>query len=411
MANTLRATVQLTTFAALDILENTLNATRRINREYSSDFRYKDAKVGATINIRKPARYLGRLGQAVNIENITETVVPLTLSFQRGVDTEVSSQELALDIENYAERIVAPKIARLANLIDQDVCSLALGLNNHVGTPGTVPTTVDQFLGSNSAKVKLDNFAAPMDGKRYVIVNPATEGGVLSAAKTFFQASDEIASQYRQGSMGRMGGFSWDMDQNVYVHTVGTLGGTPTVNGAGQSGSSIITQAWTSTTLNAGDIVSFAGVFAVNPQNYQSTGQLMQFVVTATTTDAAGAMTIPISPAIVGPGSAFQNVDALPANAAAVFVFDTAAASFANITGKVTPQNLVVHKDFGTLAMVDLPLVDGTDKCYRARSEKAGIAIRVIRDYIPGTDQLLERLDVLYGVTVLRQELGVRVSA
>ena len=58
---------------------------------------------------------------------------------------------------------------------------------------------------------------------------------------------------------------------------------------------SIVTGSWTSTTLNAGDVVSFVStttpVNSVNPQSYQSTGQTAQFVVTATTADAAGTTT------------------------------------------------------------------------------------------------------------------------
>ena len=94
----------------------------------------------------------------------------------------------------------------------------------------------------------------------------------------------------------------------------------------------------------------------------------------------------------------------------AIYVFDTAAASFSAISGKSSPQNLAVHKDFGTLAMVDMPLPGGTDQAYRAASKKTGNSIRVIRDYVATTDQYIQRLDVLYGVAVLRQELGCRIG-
>jgi len=162
VANTL-LTNSVITFEALDVLENTYNAMIHINSEYSSDFEFGGTVLGQTLNIRKPPRYLGRLGQAAAIEAITETFVPLTLSYQRGVDTQVSSQQLTLDIDNYRERVLKPQIVRLSNLIDQDVCNLAQGLNNFVGTPGTTPTALSTYL---AAKVKLDNNAAPMDGGR-----------------------------------------------------------------------------------------------------------------------------------------------------------------------------------------------------------------------------------------------------
>jgi hypothetical protein len=414
LANTF-LTNSIITYEALDVLENTDMASRIINREYSDQFKFGGAVLGQTLNIRKPARFIGRLGQAVNIESITETYVPLTLSFQRGVDTQVTSQDLTLNIDDYRNRILKPEIARLANLIDQDVCGLAVGLNNFVGTPGVTPTALSTYL---AAKTKLDNQACPMDGDRNIINNPAAEASIVDNLKGLFQASDQIKQQYLSGTMGRSIGFDWSMDQNIYVHTVGVLGAaTPLVTSAGQSGSSIITNGWSTSTLNAGDVVSFVSaatpVNGVNPQSYQSTGQAMQFVVTATTSDSGGTMTIPIAPAMVGPASStpqLQNVTNLPPASCPVYVFNTAAASFSTIASVQSPQNLAVHKDFGTLAMVDMPLPGGTDKAYRAASKKTGNTIRVIRDYVATTDQWIQRLDVLYGVAVLRQELGCRVG-
>ncbi len=412
MANTL-LTNDIVTYEALDILENTYNAMIHINSEYSNQFEFGGAVLGQTLNIRKPPRYLGRLGQAAQIEAITETQVPLTLSYQRGVDTQVSSQQLTLDIDNYRKRVLEPQVVRVSNLIDQDVCGLAQGINNFVGTPGTTPTALSTYL---AAKTKLDNNAAPMDGGRCMFLNPAAESSIVDNLKGLFQAANEIREQYLSGMMGRSIGFDWYMDQNVYVHTVGVLGAaTPVVGTSPSSGATTIsTTGWSTSTLNAGDVISFIStttpVNAVNPQSYQSTGQPMQFVVTATTADSGGTMVIPFAPAIIGPGSQLQNVTNLPATSTAVYVFDTAAANFANIASKVTPQNLAVHKDFGTLAMVDMPLPGGTDKAYRAASRKSGKSIRVIRDYVATSDQWIQRLDVLYGVAVLRQELACRVG-
>lgn len=415
MANTF-LTNQIVTYEALDVLENTDAAAKLINREYSDQFKFGGAVLGQTLSIRKPARFIGRLGQAVNIEGIAETFVPLTLSFQRGVDTQITSQDLMLRIDDYRERILKPEIARLANLIDQDVCGLAQGLNQFVGIPGTTPTTLTTYL---AAKTKLDNSAAPMDGKRNMILGPVAEASIVDALKGLFQSATEIKEQYLSGEMGRSIGFDWSMDQNVYVQTVGTFTGTPLINGASQSGSSLITDGWTAgDTLNAGDIISCVSsttpVNGLNPASYQTTGQPAQFVVTATTTaDGSGNMTIPIAPAIVGPASStpqFQNVTNLPPDNCAIYVYDTAAASFSSISGKSSPQNLAVHKDFGTLAMVDMPLPGGTDEAYRAASKKTGNTIRVIRDYVATTDQYIQRLDVLYGVAVLRQELGCRIG-
>jgi hypothetical protein len=416
MANTL-LTNRIITYEALDVLENTDAVMGKVNGEYSDQFEFGGAVLGQSLDIRKPPRYIGRLGQAAQIEAITETFVTLTLAYQRGVDTEVSSQQLTLDIDNYRDRVVGPQIVRLNNLIDQDVCGLAQGLNQAVGTPGVTPTTLTTY---GLAKVLLDNMAAPDDNGRMNFLNPIADFSLMDNLKGLFHNGKEISSQYDSGSMTKSStlGAKWFMDQNIFVQTVGALGvSTPILNGAPVSGAtSVVTSGWQSglSTLNAGDKISFIStttpVNGINPQSFSSTGQPMQFVVTATTSDTTGAMTIPIAPAIIGPGSQLQNVTNLPATSTPVFVWNQPAANFASIAGKQTPNNLVCHKDFGTLAMVDLPLPGGVDRAYRAASKKSGKALRVIRDYVATTDQFIQRLDVLYAVAVLRQELGVVVA-
>jgi coat protein Gp5 len=413
MANSF-ITNDITTYVALEVLENTDAVWTHINGEYSSQFEFGGAVLGQTLNVRKPPRYLGRLGQAAQIEPNTETSVPLTLSYQRGVDTQISSQQLRLEIDDYRNRFVKPQIVRLSNLIDQDACGLAQGLNNSVGVPGTTPTTLSTY---GQAKVKLDNMAAPDDDGRCNFLNPAADFALMDNLKGLFHNGREIGAQYDSGSMTKSStlGASWYMDQNIYVQTVGTLGGTPTLTTTLTNGAvSCVTGSWTSSNLNAGDIISFVSastpVNGINPQSFSSTGQTMQFVVTANCADSGGNMTIPFAPAVYGPGSNLQNVTNLPVSGSSIYVYDTVSTSFSLVSAKVAPQNLVVHKDFGTLAMVDLPLPGGTDKAYRAASKKSGKSIRVIRDYVALTDQWIQRLDVLYGTAVLRQELGCRVQ-
>lgn len=412
MANTF-LTNKVITYNALDVLENTYDVMANINTKYSDQFKFGGAVLGQTLSIRKPPRFLGRLGQAVNIEGITETYVPLTLSFQRGVDTNVSSQDLTLNINDYREQFLEPQVVRISNLIDQDCANLAQGLDNFVGTPGTTPTSLSTYL---NAKTKLDSLACPADRKRYVMNNPDADASIMDNLKGLFNAAREISDQYETGSMSeqRTIGANWCMDQNIYVQTVGTLGGTPTVTTSPSNGAtSIVTGSWTSTTLNAGDVVSFVStttpVNSVNPQSFQSTGKTAQRVVAATISDTAGSITIPFLTPLISSGS-LQNVTNLPASSTPVYVYDTPAASFSSISGKQSPQNLFVHRDFGTIAMVDMPLPGGTDKAFRAASRKSGKSIRVIRDYVATSDQWIQRLDCLYGTAVLRQELGCRVG-
>ncbi|HYM35321.1 MAG TPA: P22 phage major capsid protein family protein, partial [Steroidobacteraceae bacterium] len=260
MANTL-LTISDITNESLMVLENELTFTKHISRQYDDKFGIEGAQIGTVLNVRKPPRYLGRVGQALQLEDATETSVPVALNTQRGVDIAFTSQDLALSISNFSERFIAPAISNVANNIDFDGLGLFSQIYNEVGTPGTVPTALLTYL---TAGQRLDEEAVPRDSDRSVIISPAMQAVIVDALKGLFQESVEIAKQYRMGTMGRTAGFKWSMDQNVRVQTVGayTPGGA-TVNGANQTGNSIITQGWPNSTaiLNAGDVVSFAGCF------------------------------------------------------------------------------------------------------------------------------------------------------
>jgi hypothetical protein len=397
MANTL-LTISMITREALRVLKNELTFTSLVNRQYDSRFGKEGAKIGTTINVRIPPRYIGRTGQALQLENATETSKPVRLTTQFGVDISFSSQDLALHIDDFSKRFLRPAIATIANRIDYDGLQLYKTVGNSVGTPGTTPAVNSVFL---DAGVKLDNLAAPRSS-RQVVMNPAAHGAMVYGNQALFNPSAQLEKQYRTGQIaGRLLGFeSWNMDQNVARHTVGTYAGTPLVNGANQTGASLITDGWTSTTLKRGDVFTIAGVNAVNPQSRVSTGQLQDFVVTADSTDSAGALTIPISPSIVTSG-AFQTVTGSPADNAALTLKGTSATEY--------PQNLVFHEDAFVLATADLPLPGGVDMASRMSDEDTGLSIRLVRAYDINTDQFPCRLDVLYGWSELYTETACRV--
>ena len=403
MANTL-LTISMITREALRVLENNLTFTKGVNRQYDSRFGVEGAKIGTVLNVRKPPRYVGRTGTAISIEDATETQVAVTLDTQFGVDITFTSEDLALKIDDFSQRFITPAIATVANKIDTAGLALYKDIYNSVGTPGTTPNALLTYL---QAGVLLDNNSAPVDGQRSVVITPLMQATIVDALKGLFQQSSAIANQYRKGQMGTAAGFDWLMDQNVNTHTVGPLGGTPLVNGSTSSGAtSLVTDGWTSAAaarLKKGDIFTIAGVNAVNPQSRQSTGELQQFVVTAdVSSDGSGNLTAAISPAITSSG-AFQTVDALPADNAALTIVGAASTQ--------TPQGLAHHRDAFTLAMADLPLPQGTDMAARVSDSQLGMSIRMIRDYDITTDKFPCRLDVLFGWATLRPELACRVQA
>src|SRR6266568_6532519 len=267
MANTL-LTISMITREALRVLENNLTFTKYVRRDFDDSFGRAGAKIGTVLNIRKPARYAGRVGQGLSLEDATETQVPMVLNTQRGVDIAFTSQDLALSVDDFSDRFVRPAIANVANNIDYDGLQQYLNVYNQIGAPGTVPNALLTYL---QAGQRLDEEAAPRDDLRSLVISPAMQATILDALKGLFQSATDIATQYESGKMGMAIGFKWSMDQNCPVNVIGQLGGTPTVNNASQTGATLITQAWTSsaaTRLKKGNVFTIGsgatGCFAVN---------------------------------------------------------------------------------------------------------------------------------------------------
>lgn len=392
-------TSTLITRESMRVLENNLTIVKCSNRQYDDKFGVEGAKIGQIVNARKPIRVVGRTGQGVSIEPITETSVPVPLTTQGGVDLEISQADLLLKIDDFGDRVLKPCVANIANRMDADTGALAQQLWNSVGTPASTPNALLTYL---LAGVALDNNAAPQDGERHLILTPLAQAYIVDALKGLFQQASGIAEQYVEGKMGRAIGFAWYMDQNLPAQTVGPLGGTPLVNGAGQTANSLITDGWTAAAaarVVAGDRFTIANVYMVNPQSRVSNGTLQEFVVMAAgSSDGSGNLTLTIQPPMVASGQ-YQTINALAA--------DNAALTWVGAASAVSVTPFAMHRDCFTLVTADLPLPRGVDMSGRLSDKQLGVSISFVRAYDVFSGQLISRLDVLYGVALLRGELGV----
>ena len=418
MANNL-LTISKITNEALMVLENELTFTSEVDRNYDDQFAVVGGKIGNTVNIRKPGRFLGTTGPALNVEDFNETSVPVTLSTQFHVDTQFTTQDLALSLDMFSDRVLKPAVAAIANKIDRDGLVMATqNTANIVGTAGTPPTGLITYL---TAGAYLDAEGAPRDGRRACIVEPFTSATIVDSLKGLFVPQEAIGEQYRKGLMGRdSAGMNWKLDQNVVSQTFGN-NSTTTVTGsvATTTATGFLTSGWASSSnisitaantgnlvLNVGDTITIAGVYAVNPQNRQAYGsnKLRNFVVKSAATIASGSSgTVTVSPAVITAGQ-FQNVS-IPSTSA------SAAITQFNSTGTVSPQNIIMHRNAFTLAVADLELPEGVHFAGRASDKEIGLSMRVVRQYTINNDSIPTRLDVLYGWAPLYPELACRVAA
>ena len=424
MSNTL-LTISKITNEALMVLENELTFSSEVDRNYDDQFAVVGAKIGATVNVRRPGRFIGTTGPALNVEDLNETSVPVTLSTQFHVDTQFTTQDLALSLDMFSDRILKPAVAAIANKIDFDgTTTAALNTANIVGTAGTPPTSLLTYL---NAQAYLDSEGAPRDGRRSCIVEPFTSATIVDNLKGLFNPTSAISEQYTKGLMGRdSGGMNWKLDQNIVSQTFGnftTNTVTASVNTTTATG--FLTSGWASSStitltaantgtinLNAGDTFQIAGVYATNPQNRQAygTNKLRSFVVKSAVSVASGSsVSVTVSPAIIS-GGQFQNVS-IPTTSSTAAVTFFASQYNASGYGVVSPQNIVMHRNAFTLAMADLELPEGVHFAGRASDKEIGLSMRVVRQYTINNDSIPTRVDVLYGWAPLYQELACRVAA
>lgn len=391
---------------ALKILRNKLPMAMNANKDYQEDISDQNATNGGQIFVKRPPRYIGRDGELMKPESTVITSVPMTLKMS-GCDVSFSQKDLQLSMDGIAKGgldwCLEPAMTTIASKIEQAGATLFSQIYTSVGTPGTPPTNILPLANGNAY---IDSLGGTVGGRKLAVLDTFASATMANGTLAYFNPTKEISRNYTDGYIGTTSGFEAYTDPAIQSFTAGTYGGTPLTNGAGQTGSSLITDGWTATTttLNVGDTFTIANVYSVNPQTRQSTGKLQFFVVTAvTTTDGSGNSTIAISPSIV-PSGQFQNVTAAPADNAAITVTS-------GTSGQVSRQSLLYDKNAITFACVPQAKPYGGNFEYaRATDKMSGISISMITQYDAKTNQVGTRFDVLYAWLLSYPELAVRLQ-
>lgn len=447
MSNNL-LTISYITNEGLIVLENELVVADKYDKQYSSEFAVRGAKIGATVNVRRPPRYLGTFGPALNVEDTNETYIPVSLNYQFHVDVQFTTADLLLSMDLFKTRVLKPMMATTANRLDSDAAYFAYqNIGQTVGTFGTSPSS---YLTFAQARAQLANEAVPA-GEKAAILDPLSMASATDGVKGLFNPQASLGGYVQKGMIAReFAGLNWYEDQNIVAFTTGAGGGSPTlantthtaIFSTGWADSGFIeTTGWTASAaarVTVGDIIQIAGVYPVNPQSRTRYGNtLKQFVVvppagyTTQPTGAAspglafatasltsgtfnattgvysstsgGALSIRIAECVIT-GGQFQNATSPSSSTAALTINGGAAAS------TVSPQSLVLHKTFGALATADLPLPGGVQMAARASDSDIGLSMRMVTQYTINNDAEPTRCDILYGFGTLYRSMGVRIA-
>ena len=406
MANTL-LTPSWVTFETARYFSNSLRGVAQFNRTYSDEYKQNGAKVGDTIKVRLPQQFEASEGEGLVLQNLLDRTVNVILNRRRHVGFGWSSAQDTLELQEVRQRYVQPAAETLANIYDRvSMGDVYRSVYNAVGTLGVTPATM---LTYGQAKVKIQDLAGPDTGLKAVL-EPLAHITISDALKTYFNPTSLVSKAVRQGLIAEeaMGIAEWYTDQNIPRFTSGSIpaNSTPLVNGAGQTGTSLITDGWGAASAPVyGDIFTIGSVFSVNPLSKESTGRLQQFVVTATPTPGT-AITFSISPAIITSGP-LQNVTAAPADNAVITYWNLVAG--ATLASQTSPQNLVFHPDAFASVMADLTMPNGGASGSRVSSKMLNVSMRYVEQYTITDDQNLNRLDILFGSAPLQERMATRV--
>lgn len=391
MANTLLTSTVITR-KALQVLHQKCTFIGSVNRQYDDRFAQSGAKIGETLQIRKPAQYVVRNGKTLNTQDSEETKVDLTVATQKGVDMEFGAAELALDIDDFSERFIEPAMSVLAANIEADAISMYKDVYNTVDSAGSAMDVADVL----KLRKRLTDSLTPTSDRR-LLLSTQQMADLTDATKGLFNDQGKLAMQYREGMIGKNTlGFGEILESTITPRLAhGAANGSYDTAAAAAAGATSIAVDTGTGAAVAGQTFTIADVYEVHPETKQSTGRLQQFTLTADF--AGGTGTINFSPAVYATG-AKQNVDALPANNKDITFLGTASAT--------DDQCVAYHKNAFTFATADLEVPKGVD--FAARQVFDGISMRIVKDYDITNDAFPARIDVLYGYKALRPELAAR---
>lgn len=319
---------QLVSNTALAMFANNAPFVMTGSRIYQDDFQSSGYKIGDTLQVRRQNNFIIGDGSTAAPQDIIETVENIVVAHQYHALIAYTVQDLSLRIEDFSRMFIQPAIQNIITQMERDICSDAeQELYFFTGSAGT---PINSFQTVDLAGAKLLEQGVNIASDAYMAMTVRDGSALKSALLNNFTPvfNEDIV---RQSAIGHLSYFDIFQSQNIINHVAGAgpllhSGDTLLVNGAVSSGNTIVMDGASHNVTNyfvPGDVFSIAGVNSVNPLSRQSTGQNMQFVVTANaSSDNSGNLTVQVNPTIISSTSSpLQNVsNAVPDDAAVTMV-------------------------------------------------------------------------------------------
>lgn len=403
MANT-NLTIDMITRECLRLAHEKAVFLGTINRQFDNSWSSEGA-TGDTLRIRLPSQYVRTKGSRVaDVQDSVQQSTSLVRATQDHIAMRVNSRELSMDIDDFSNLHLKPAMAQLISGVEGDVLQGCIKATYQVaGTAGTAPA---DLAAVGAARAKLNQSLAPKDGNRFVQMDSVTMGALVNGLKSNFNPQGDLSKQYREGLVVRTAMADLYENERVFsltnqtsvAHTSGTLNGPTLVNGISQLSTA------SAGLPTVGAVFTVAGMFQCHPETKTAYTSLQQFTVTSTWSS-----TFLISPAIYISGPQ-QNVCSSNGLAfTSTSNVTTAAITWVGAASTTYTHNLMYHKDAFTFATADLPIMGGADKCVTKQFD--GISLRVWQDGDIRNDELLTRIDILYGYAAIRPQWACRITS
>lgn len=399
MANIFKVT-DLVAKESQRVAHEALQMLGTVDRQYDKSYDENGGHHGADLRVKKPNVYKRTQGSRVmDVQDQNEATQTITVATQDHVDMRFNSQELIQSVDNpgkfdnLSKNYITPAIKGLVSGIEADAISYYTKATAQLA--GTAGTALTDLAAVGSARAKLNQQLAPKDGERYMQMESVAMAAMANGLKGLNNPSADISKLYREGLVARTA--MADFYENDRMWTMPN-----SADVAGEINAGTLTSGITTLTVDgftaapvAGMVFTVEGTYDVHPETKAAYPHLKQYVITSATTTS-----LTFTPAIIyDTTDPRQNCSGAPT--------DNDDITFVGSLSTNYVQQLMYHKEAFQFTTAAMPIMDDAQKCIRTMQDNLSLRVWMASDI--RNDELLMRVDILYGFSALRPEWACRV--